>query len=46
MNALASTSAVFSALDTRVEAVGGLYAFADSYLGYAYFYFYLPAGDT
>lgn len=46
MNVLASTFAAPSASDAIVDALGGLDAFAFFYVGYAYFYFYLPAGDT
>lgn len=47
MKSLVHTAAAFSAVDARVDATEGLYAFAFFYLGYAYFYFYpLTAGGT
>jgi hypothetical protein len=47
MNQRAPTFATPSASDLHVGATGGLYAFALSYLGYAYVYFYLlTAGGT
>ncbi len=42
MNTLAPTAAASTALDARVDDTGGLHASAVFYLGYAYFYFYLP----
>jgi hypothetical protein len=46
MNTLALPFAAATAPDASVGAMGILYAFSFSYLGYAYFYLFPPAGDT
>jgi len=46
MNTLAPAFADATAFDGSVDATGEQYGFAFFYPGFAYFYFYSPAGDT